>query len=84
VGYNYRALGCNCVIMSSFDADGATAELRAAAAILNDCCLWQAGKWAAEMCNGRKLSAPRTVNPSGNSIPPSRITFFVLRVRSVA
>lgn len=53
--------------MSSWDSDVVTAELRAAAAILNDCCLWQASKWAAEMCNGRSLAAPRKINPSGSS-----------------
>ena len=64
--------------VSPFDADFATAELRAAAAILNDCCLWQAGKWAAELCNGRSLSAPRTVSPSGNApTPVQRAVLFV-------
>ena len=53
--------------MSSWDSDVVTAELRAAAAILNDCCLWQASKWAAEMCNGRSLAAPRKINPSGSN-----------------
>ena len=53
--------------MSSLDADVVTAELRAAAAILNECCLWQASKWASEMCKGRALSAPRTISPSGRS-----------------
>jgi hypothetical protein len=70
--------------MSSWDADVVTAELRAAAAILNDCCLWQASKWAAEMCNGRSLAAPRKINPSGNNTIPFTVQICICLLRSLA